>query len=916
MIIRLQDIRIRPKLTALLLLTGLLPLVLFWWLENHQTNNWLIEQAISRLETARNVGIADIKRYFFQRRTDMELLIQTTGEMRRQSFSTLTTLRDLKKERVETFFANHLQDLTQLAANPDFIKRIAAIDWLFRQASRKTDDNHWRETVEGFSPWISGRRAIFGIEDLYFISVVGDVSYSLGRKSELGQNIHHNPLKETGLAQIFKPGLEAPVIQDFQPYGPANQVLSAFFAAPVKREGTVIGTVVMRLSRPALTQLMHAGVDQTVIHELFLAGTDGARTDSLLVGEVPIKTDSIPSVKSALEKKTGFGTRISQDNQPVLSAWAPMAIPGLNWAIVVEQEAGKLVPSLPKESKNWLQKFSESAGYFDLFLIHPNGQVFYTTAHQADFGTNLSTGPYANTNLGQLFKKTLNKKQFGMSDLTPYPPSDNQPAFFMAQPVLENNQVVLVVALQLPPDAITGLMRQGANSSGIQTFLVGPDQRLRADAFTNLANPNTASAFVGAESGPIMASQSVINALAGQTGTLTTQRTDGKQVISSFAPMPMDDMTWALIAETQLTFLARANSFLIYSAMGGGLLLLVLAGSWIIRNQLVYPLQDTSTALNRIASGRFEGFDKESRQDELGILTRSVAFAANEIAMAGHRIQHAAEPLSARIRRLASFAIALSREAATGVETISEAKAGVEETARFFVDETNRLAAEQNRLLNEQTRIANNADQMANLTAQAVAKGKQLVGETVTAWNQADGKIRLLQQSAQLLTEAIQKSADEGLRSGKQGKQGKELVLMTTTVSKLTLEIQTELNELEQMIAEHLQTTNQSDAAFDQLAPPMPAVRRVDTTTQAVVRGHTPERTLAALDKLDLLLKKNVSSARDIIIAAKALFDITTGPLRQSTSFFTQNDPPNPEALLESSQLQLDKSETESEAQG
>ena len=46
------------------------------------------------------------------------------------------------------------------------------------------------------------------------------------------------------------------------------------------------------------------------------------------------------------------------------------------------------------------KRFVEEADYYDLFLISPQGQIVYTDAHEADFDTNLITGPFRNTGLG------------------------------------------------------------------------------------------------------------------------------------------------------------------------------------------------------------------------------------------------------------------------------------------------------------------------------------------------------------------------------------------------------------------------------------------------------------------------------------------------------------------------------------
>ncbi|MEO5332121.1 MAG: methyl-accepting chemotaxis protein [Magnetococcus sp. YQC-5] len=893
---RLRDIRLRTKWTVLFLLIGLIPVLTLWWLQLHQTDQALTQQATLRLETARNNSIADIKRYFSERRADMELLVQIIGDMRRQTLSTLVTLRDLKKERIETFFANHLQDVTLLAGNPDFVKRVAAMDWIFRQAGRKSDDKHWRETVENFSPWIDGRQSASGMEDLYFVSSAGDVVYSLTRQSELGQNIHQKPLKESALARVFHKAMEAPIIQDFQPNA-ANATPSLYFAAPVKRDGTPIGALLMRFSRSVLTQQLRGGIDPALGIDIYLASTDGLRSDTLhpVANAMSIR----PIVQTALTGKTGEGSLIGLQGQPVLSAWAPLKIPGLQWVIVNEQEINTLfVPPL-KETKNRWQKFNDTSGYYDMFLIHPDGTVFYSTARQADFATNLATGKYADTNLGQLVQNVLKNKKLALSDLVPYPPSDNQPAFFMAQPVLEKGKVFMVVALQLPPDAISGIMHQVAHGGDVQTFLVGPDQRLRSDGLIDTTQPAPAAAFIGGPITTLLAPTSVNNGLAGQTGTQLTRRINNKPVISSFAPLDVDDnLTWAVIAESELERIIPPNAppMLLLTLMAG-VILMVMMGSWIIKQDLIHPLQDLSSDLNRMAVGRFTTVAESGRKDEMGTLNRSLITVANEFTQASQRMQVALEPLSGRIRHLASFAIAISRDATAGSESIQQTRRDLEEDMRSLVAETNRLLAEQhNALLVEQTLMAIKHEEMAGLTVQAVTEGKRVIVDSITAVQQIHAKIQLVEESTLEMIGLVQKAMDEGVRTSKPGKHGKELTSLMVMTTNLSSAMQTELTAMEQIITDHMQGAEKAMRDLDQMLCALsPAINR--EITSAPILDHTAQRTLAALDQLDAVFNKNGAAAREVIMTAKSLFDHTTGPLRRATTFFTKNLPPAADRL-------------------
>ena len=90
-------------------------------------------------------------------------------------------------------------------------------------------------------------------------------------------------------------------------------------------------------------------------------------------------------------------------------------------------------------------------GYYDLFLINPDGYCFYTAAKEADYQTNLVNGKYSTSNLGKLVRQVMQTKKAGFADFEPYEPSNGDPASFIAQPVLDRQgNVELVVALQMP----------------------------------------------------------------------------------------------------------------------------------------------------------------------------------------------------------------------------------------------------------------------------------------------------------------------------------------------------------------------------------------------------------------------------------------------------------------------------------
>ena len=55
----------------------------------------------------------------------------------------------------------------------------------------------------------------------------------------------------------------------------------------------------------------------------------------------------------------------------------------------------------------WLVQYKEEYGYYDLFLIHSDGDVIYTVAKESDLGENLIQGSLKTSGLAKCFKNSI-----------------------------------------------------------------------------------------------------------------------------------------------------------------------------------------------------------------------------------------------------------------------------------------------------------------------------------------------------------------------------------------------------------------------------------------------------------------------------------------------------------------------------
>ena len=193
---------------------------------------------------------------------------------------------------------------------------------------------------------------------------------------------------------------------------------------------------------------------------------------------------------------------------------------------------------------NLATDFITNRGYYDFFLIDPDGHIIYSVEKEADFATSLSAGPYKDTGLGKVFEAALADPDSAvhLSDFERYAPSNQAPAIFMARRMVsEDNGTIGVLAMQLPTSRIVEIMQftEGMGESG-ETYLVGQDLLMRSDS-----RFSEASTILDTR----VDTTTVQDALRGNTGIAFTPDYRGISVLSAYDSISIGDFRWAVMAE-------------------------------------------------------------------------------------------------------------------------------------------------------------------------------------------------------------------------------------------------------------------------------------------------------------------------------------------------------------------------------
>ena len=225
------------------------------------------------------------------------------------------------------------------------------------------------------------------------------------------------------------------------------------------------------------------------------------------------------------------------------------------------------------------KRFVVERGYYDFFLISPEGDILYTVEKEDDYGTNLKTGPWRETGLADVYRQALAQNdRVAISDLEAYGPSSGAPAMFMARTMTSpQGKLIGILALQLPTDRIQGIMQfdAGMGDSG-ETYLVESDKLMRSNS--RFSQDSTILKVT-------VDTDAVQRALDGNQGNMTLPDYRGVMVLSAYDKLVFDNFHWAILAEIDQDEIFReaASSYSQLAGLMALLYALALGSLWLLR---------------------------------------------------------------------------------------------------------------------------------------------------------------------------------------------------------------------------------------------------------------------------------------------------------------------------------------------
>jgi methyl-accepting chemotaxis protein len=449
--------------------------------------------------------------------------------------------------------------------------------------------------------------------------------------------------------------------------------------------------------------------------------------------------------------------------------------------------------------KNILERF----GFYDIFLVDAKtGNIVYSVYKEIDYATSLETGSYSNSAIGQAYRKAKASSNSGTSflvDFDNYRLSYDAPASFISTPIFKANSKELlgVLIFQMPIDNINAIMQEkaGLGESG-ETYLLGDDLLMRSQS--RFSEENTIfSTKVDTEAAS--------HVFAGKTDSVLANDYRGTPVLSSYTPLLITGLKWALLAEIDeaeilsstdaLTKLVLLALFIAFLAVIGVI--------WFVMRSTNKQLGADPTELQifaeKIATGNLF-IDKDEKQAEYGVYAALFTMREKLIQIVAG-IQNNSETLFNAAEEIAATSKSISQSASEQAASVEQTSASIEQMS---------VGISQN---NENSNLT---DKIATESANDAIEGGKAVTQTVSAMSQIAKEITIIEDIAYQTNILALNASIEAARAGAHGR---GFSVVAAEVRKLAERSQTAASEISNLTSSSVGVAKRAGELLEQIVP-------------------------------------------------------------------------------------------------
>jgi len=320
----------------------------------------------------------------------------------------------------------------------------------------------------------------------------------------------------------------------------------------------------------------------------------------------------------------------------------------------------------------------EQLKIYDFIFVNRKGDIVFSLMKEDDFGTNLLTGQYKNSQLANVFRQTLSLSE---TDITPYeyyPPS-NQMAAFAGAPIWRQGAILGAVCAQLNANMINELAGNYTGLGKTGEVVIGVRKGSQVEILTPLRHDRDAAfkkkILIGSESAlPIQ------YAVQGMGGIGHSIDYHGEKVIAVWRYLHYPK--WGIVLkmdESEVFASIQKYKYGMIFIWFLTILCVVFVAIFISRS-ITRPIVGLKNITEKIAAGNLSVNFNISARDEIGQLAKSFNTMVKDLCKSQEMIKKQTEELFRSNKELDDFAYIASHD-------LKEPLRGIHNYATFLIED-------------------------------------------------------------------------------------------------------------------------------------------------------------------------------------------------------------------------------------
>ncbi len=522
-------------------------------------------------------------------------------------------------------------------------------------------------------------------------------------------------------------------------------------------------------------------------------------------------------------------------------------------------EDGSVYSQVHARYHPWFRHFLTQRDYYDIFLFAPNGDLVYTVFKELDYATNLNTGEWKDTDLGNAFRAARDNPEKDAQhffDFKPYAPSHGAAASFISQAILNNDgSLAGVLVFQMPIARINGVMQvaAGMGETG-ETYIVGSDFLMRSDSRFSEESTILKTKVSGA---------TVENALKGEKGVDFVEDYRGITVLSAYAPFDFMGVRWAIMSEIDESEIMKPVYDMIILGIIEALILLAVVmalGIWVARG-ISKPISAMSDTMSELAKDNFEvAIPGTERHDEIGDMAASVQ-VFKENGMEAKRLQEEQVKSERRAeeekrRMMNEMADRFEAQVGGSIKNLAEASQQLQTASRDMEGTASQTQESSNTVAAAAEETSSNVSTVAAATEEMTASAQEIskqvsdvankAGMASSSANSTSRKVDELNGLVANIGEVVISIKDIAeqtnllalnatIEAARAGEAGKGFAVVADEVKKLANETGKKTEEIETRITEIQNATQDSVKAMQEIIRNISDIDAASTGTASAV---------------------------------------------------------------------------------